>query len=401
MAVPATGGGLSGAGLAPLFDNKDRNRRLPGRLEQPRGCGKKEQMQTQTGLELRLARRSELEEIGRQLPGVAGDFFSERFPGRTAADFCRWKYYANPDGEALVGVAVDGDKVVSIVAATPKRIQVNSEIVQAFELGDFLTDKQYRRRGLFSSLIQLVCSRASERGAAFCYVRPNDLSYPILAKGLSFAEVQKIDARRYVLPSGLIHRKTGLPARVVRLFGLDWLAGRLAFSSGGKSLDVQPVTRFEIGMDEFWQRVRKSYSFSLVRDCSYLNWRYVDCPTPYKSWIARRNSEIAGYVTCFVSPSEHTGYVVDLVTEPGDREAAGALLKIAAETMLDKGAHTILCWTLKSGALSASSKLLQRACPFVYKPHLHVAMRFLRDGFGTTELPTTGWQLAIGDFDGI
>jgi predicted N-acetyltransferase YhbS len=76
-----------------------------------------------------------------------------------------------------VGVALDGDRVVSIVAGTPKRVRVGSEEVLAFELGDFITAADHRKRGLFSALIDLVCEAARERGASFAFVRPNDVSF--------------------------------------------------------------------------------------------------------------------------------------------------------------------------------------------------------------------------------
>ncbi len=358
-------------------------------------------MALDTSVEIRLARPEDLVEIGRLLPDVAGPLFSERFPGQIAADFCRWKYFTNPIGNAAVAVAVTGNRIISVVSATPKRIQVNSQIVLAFELGDFITDSQYRKRGFFSSLIQLVCNEAAKRGAGFVYVRPNEISFPILMKTLSFVEAQKIDARRYVVPSGLIYRKIGLSPTVCGILGVDWIARRLVLPSVEGSVKVQPLTRFAAEMDEFWERVRRGYSFALVKDKKYLNWRYVDGPTRYQSWIAHRGECIAGYLVSFVSLAERIGHVVDLFTEPEDTEAAAALLRIAMDAMLAANVHSIHTWTLQTGAMSAGSRLLRRACPFSSKPHLHVAMRFLDTGCAVGDLPSRGWQLTTGDFDGI
>src|SRR4030095_4936610 len=128
------------------------------------------------------------------------------FPGATVADFCRWKYFANPMGDAAVGIAESGGRVVSLVAATPKLIQIGSEILTAFELGDFITAMDFRKRGLFSELINLTCNEAMQRKAAFAYVRPNSVSFPILAKNLSFLEVGQINVREYFVPRRLMHR---------------------------------------------------------------------------------------------------------------------------------------------------------------------------------------------------
>src|SRR5262252_1688586 len=84
-------------------------------------------MAMNSSLETRLARREDLDGIGILLQELAGPHYSERFPGATVADFCRWKYFENPMGDAAVGIAVSGKRVVSLVAATPKLIQVGSE----------------------------------------------------------------------------------------------------------------------------------------------------------------------------------------------------------------------------------------------------------------------------------
>lgn len=167
----------------------------------------------------RLACPDDLEEIGRLLPDLAVPGFSERFPRRTVADFCRWKYFSNPLGDAAVGVALNDHRVVSLVAGVPKRIFLGAETVVAFELGDFITAPSYRNRGLFSQLLGIVCEEALSRGAALAYVAPNSKSFSIFAGKLSFREVQKIDERRYIVPSGALERKMHIPGRVLRVLG--------------------------------------------------------------------------------------------------------------------------------------------------------------------------------------
>ncbi len=358
-------------------------------------------MTIDTSVEIRLAGPEDLEEIGRLLPEVAGPLFPERFPGQTAADFCRWKYFTNPGGDATVGLAMKGSRVVSVVAATPKLVQVNSRDILAFELGDFITDREYRKRGLFSRLIQTVCNEAAGRGAGFVYVRPNEISFPILATTLSFVEAQKIDARRYVVPSGVMFRKVGISPTVWRSLGVDWIARRLLLPSVDDSVRVQRLVRFQDEMDKFWDDARRGYSFAIVRDAKYLNWRYVDCPTPYRLWIAYRGDRTAGYLVDFVSTTERTGYLVDVFTEQRDSAAAAALLRVAMNTMLNDGVQSVHTWTLQTGAVSAGARLLRRVFPLASKPHLHVAMRYLDNGFSSGHLPSGGWQLTVGDFDGI
>jgi len=184
-------------------------------------------MVTDSAVQLRLASLDDMLGVGLLLLDLGGPDFSERFTGRSVSDFYRWKYFGNPSGNAVVGVAVASGRIISIVAGTPKRVQVGPEVLLAFELGDFITAPEYRKQGLFSKLIELVCAEARKKGGSFAYVRPNDISFPILASRLSFAEIHKITERRYFLPSIVIHRKIGIPPSLMRASGVDRMMRRL------------------------------------------------------------------------------------------------------------------------------------------------------------------------------
>lgn len=358
-------------------------------------------MATDSSVRLQFAGVEELESIGRLLPDLAGPFFAERFPGKNVAEFLHWKYFTNPLGDAAVAVAMDGARVVSVVAAVPKQVRVGSEVRIAFELGDFITASDFRKRGLFSSLIEMTSAEAAKRGAAFVYVRPNPISFRLLSPGLKFIEAQKLDLRRYSVPSGVIHRKTGIPDSVLRGLGVNLIAEKLALPPLDTDVAIEPVTRFECDTDEFWASVEQKYSFTLKKDSSYLNWRYVDCPTPFVMWIARRNGRVAGYLVAFLSQGEAVGYVADLFTDPEDDGAAGTLMRTAMDKLLAKGAQTVYTWAPQSGGESASTRLLQRTCKWITPPHLHVAMRFVDEKMDAVKLPDGGWHLAMGDFDGV
>jgi GNAT superfamily N-acetyltransferase len=351
-------------------------------------------------LNTRLARPEDLESVSRLLPDLAGPHFGERFPGKTSYEFCRWKYTGNPAGDATVGVALDGDRVVSVVAGTPKRVRVAGEVVLAFELGDFITANTYRNRGLFSKLINLVCDNARQRGAAFAYVRPNDLSFPILVSRLSFIEPKKMYERRYVVPSAAMERKFGIPSVIPRALGTDWILRRMVVRDVGTSVRVEPVTRFDDGVSRLWTRLQDCYRFSLVRDSHYLNWRYMDCPTPYSVWAAYRDKELLGYLAAFVGSAQPLGMVLDLFTHPEDEDAASALVRVAIEALEQRGVRAIYVWTLQDGPETAAVRSLARACFLIRKQPLHIAIRFLDDALSIRGLPSSDWQLTVGDFDG-
>ncbi len=349
---------------------------------------------------LRLAEPSELAKIGTFLAPLGGKFFRERFPDGTVEDFYRWKYFGNPLGNAIVAIAIAENSVVGVVAATPKRVSLLGRTVIAYELGDFLTDGNYRKMGLFSQLIELVCSEAGVRGSSFVYVRPNDVSFPILAGKLSFLEVQRIDARKFVIPSHTLSHKTGIPASLLGLSGMDWFLKKLCVPKSSASIvTVAEVERFE-ETSEFWQRASAGYDFTLVRDSSYLNWRFCDGPTPYRRWLAMRGGKMAGFLVTSADRSGRTAAVVDLFSESGDGEAVRALLATGLGSLLRSGAQLIHTWSLQGPAQSAAQEGLRRAFPFRRKHHLHLAFRVLRPHEISLPLPAQKWHFTLGDSDG-
>lgn len=352
-------------------------------------------------VEIRLAEPKDVSRIAAFLVPLGGRWFEERFPGKTPQDFYHWKYFRNPLGNAIVGVATAGNSIVSAVAATPKRIWLSGKIILAYELGDFLTDGNYRKQGLFSKLIELVCCEAATRGASLTYVRPNDVSFPILAGKLSFSEAQRMDGRRFGIPSHTLSRKTGIPASLIRLSGVDMLLRSRCIPrlKGGGGVTVVSTNRFGEEADHLWARASAGYDFAVVRDSGYLNWRFSDCPTPYKIWCALRNSQIAGFLVASANRATPTAAILDLFTESNDVEAVRELLATGMSSLLSSGIQLVSTWTLQGSAESAAHGLLRRAFPFRTKPYLHLAFRILRSELALP-LPSQKWHFTLGDSDG-
>lgn len=356
---------------------------------------------TSLNLEVRLAEPTDLRQIAAFLLPLGGPSFAERFPGRTPHDFYRWKYFRNPLGDAIVGIAAAGNSIVSVVAATPKRIWLSGKVVLAYELGDFLTDENYRKQGLFSRLIELVCRKADNCDASFVYVRPNDVSFSILAGKLAFFEAQRLDARRLIIPSHALSRKTGIPASLLRLSGMDtFLRSRCVPRFPQGAVTVVSVRRFGEETDHLWAKASADYNFALVRDSSYLNWRFSDCPTPYKMWQALRNGHTVGFLVASAHRTVPAAAIVDLFTESNDVEAVRGLLATAMGSLLSSGIQLISTWTLRGSAESAAHAFLQRAFPFRRNQHLHLAFRILRSQEATLPLPSQKWHFTLGDSDG-
>ena len=348
----------------------------------------------------RFAGREDLAAIGEFLRELGGPYFDQkRFPGKSTRDYYEWKYFGNRLGNAAVGVAISDARVVGLVAAMVKPLQVGERRLIAYELGDFLTARDFRKCGLFSQLVEMVCNETKARGASLVYVQPNDISFPILCK-LGFAEPQQIHQRSYAVPSRLMARRLHVSPKLIRWTHIDELARYVATPPGDGNVRVERIMRFDAETDQIWQNARNGYSFLLVRENEFLNWRYADSPTRFQIWTARRGAESAGFLVGFSATEERQSEIVDLFTSAGDRAAARALLHHAFEEFHSQGMRSILAYTLVDSPHSMVGELLRRACPLVRQSPLHFAVRSF-DAAVTAQMPVAGWHLSPGDFDGV
>jgi hypothetical protein len=351
--------------------------------------------------EVRLAGVRDLDPIADFLLPLGGPSFVERFPGGTAQDFYRWKYFGNPLGDTIVAIATAGNEVVSVVAASPKRISLSGTVVAAYELGDFLTADNCRGQGLFSRLIELACQEASVRGASLVYVRPNDVSFPIVTNKLSFFEARRMDARRYVVPSHALSNKTRLSPSFFRAIGVDALFRTCCIPRfRNDALKVVAMERFGEETDQLWSKAAAGYAFAVVRDSRYLNWRFADCPTPYKMWRAVRSGNTVGFIVISKNRENTEGRIIDLFAEKNDTAAARALLSTGMENLLGSGIRVVSTWALQGDAGSATHALFRRAFPFRRKRHLHLAFRILAGKEVSLPLTSQNWHFTVGDSDG-
>jgi GNAT superfamily N-acetyltransferase len=271
---------------------------------------------------VRLAEPADLAQIAQFLIPLGSELFGDASANEPPQDiYRRWKYFRNPSGDAIVGIATANGAVVSTVVATPKKVLMSGKEIVAYELGDFLTDPGYRKMGLFSQLIELVCREVESRGASLVYVRPNEMSFPILTGKLSFHDGLQMDARRFALPSHILSRTMHIPARAIRLSGIDTVLKLGCVPRHQETaVTVVPARHFDEDIDRLWQRASAGYDFALVRDSNYLNWRFADCPTAYRIWLALRDGQSVGFLVARVDRVAPLATLVDLFAESHDSE---------------------------------------------------------------------------------
>ncbi|HEX6996402.1 MAG TPA: hypothetical protein VF339_19890 [Gammaproteobacteria bacterium] len=201
---------------------------------------------------------------------------------------------------------------------------------------------------------------------------------------------------RHKLPAGAAEAAA---AALALLHGLRRRRGRRAPPPG---VTFGHVDRFTDEHDVLWKRMAATCSCAVVRDASYLNWKYVDRPfAAFMRTEMRDRGELIGViVTMLRDPTEvysyRRGILVDLVV-PLDRPDYVSMLIDAAVTDLQRlGAQTVTChaWS------PALTGVLERLGFARREPRFHFLLAAGGEGEQLPELlRPESWFLTQGDSD--
>jgi GNAT superfamily N-acetyltransferase len=174
----------------------------------------------------------------------------------------------------------------------------------AFAL-DAAMHPDYRGRGLWS-LLELHNEEEAERAEASAVLGfPNDVSDSILVGKLGWRELGLL--RLWVRPQSVRARESGLC-----------------------DLPGETLERFDDETEDVYRRASAGWGNHVLRSASYLNWRFVDSPRPYRILAERRAGVLEGWavVTHRRFRGHPVGVVADLIAVTG--RAARVLLRRAA-----------------------------------------------------------------------
>jgi predicted N-acetyltransferase YhbS len=193
---------------------------------------------------------------------------------------------------------------------------------------DIIVSRAYRRQGIHTTLAAQSREDLQQAGYRFVSIFPNQKSMPVLVRS---------DQHHHISRVPLIIRPLNARALAERYIGypvLNWcvsagweVAGRTLWrewrpSQNGHSIQVVEDKELDEGYDDFWNEVKTKYEIMLVRDRTFLQWRFLDIPTrEYQVLSARQENRILGYIVLRQADVRGTmaGLVADLLVQPGQQ----------------------------------------------------------------------------------
>lgn len=294
-----------------------------------------------------------------------------------------WWFAGNPAG-SLMSVAELEGRVVGVASHSLARIVLGGEAT----LGQFsvhaTTDRSARGLGIFKALELRHEEQGAARGSRVVLAFASAPTSPLFTGPLGWTS---IDSRRVWLRplAGAARRLTGRgsgaaagsPAGVVAPEGRERRLG---------GVEVRRVERFGAAADVAYHAAAPRLGNHVVRDATYLNWRFLDSPRGYRAFASPNGFAVVGRK---LMRGVSLAVIAECVAPP--REARALLRRCIAEA---RGAEAIAVVP----PLGLSRELLF-GLGFVPS---HISLDFMGKalpGMPPLDARSSAWRVSLGDTD--
>ena len=324
-----------------------------------------------------------------------------------------WRFDRNPartDAFPSFLVAEEKGRIVGVHGLIPLRVKAGTRQLNASCSCDLAADPAARSAGMKLKLAALSLETSPLHISTSANEPANKITLALGGKEVGGGR------RTYIKPlkaSGLLRRGMtgkGTPEGVATVASLvigipaDWalVFERMAKPPGKMTGAVlRNVASFDQRYDEFWEEMAEDHMILVVRDSSYLNWRYSEYPFPgIRSFELSRGDHLLGYSVIHIGIDEDRLRFAALLELAGRKVESGVqeyLLREAIRCAADAGAHYLIARapTPEIEALFQDHGHIRREMsysPVTYRNNSDVPQEaFAQDG---------NWYVSLGDGDG-
>lgn len=325
----------------------------------------------------------------------------------------KWRYDGNPartDAFPSFLVAEESGRIVGVHGLIPLRMKAGDKELYISCSCDLAIDAASRSAGMRLKLAAL----ARDLSPLHLSTSANEPACKITV-ALGGKEVTCC-RRKWIMPikaSGLMRRRWAGKGKLAGLLAgasmaiwnpVDWTMAIVRSAKRPTRVavgDIVDVTIFDGRYDRFWKEQEKERVILVVRDSSYLNWRYSGYPFPgVQSVELSRGKELMGFTVIHLAVDEDRlrfAAILELAGRRGEKGITEHLLGEAIRRATAAGAHYVIARTLlteEEDALRETGFLAREThySPVTYKNNSDVPNElFAKDH---------NWYMTLGDGDG-
>jgi hypothetical protein len=201
----------------------------------------------------------------------------------------------------------------------------------------------------------------------------------------------------------VLESKLPRPAARIAGIGVRALSAVRDLVSDHRGVQPREIDRFDASHDALWSRMAADVTCAVVRDSSYLNWKYVDQPGQsfVRLEISLGDSVTGVAVLMFREPDTRFRYrrafLVDIVAPLSNSAVLEQVVHAVIRAAADRQADALLCHHMNANLTRALG-----ACGFrMRRPtrYLVVSAESLPESVRQQVTSAEGWLLTQGDSD--
>jgi len=286
----------------------------------------------------------------------------------TDVSYLDWKFNRNPSGKAIVAVCDCQGQIIGVAGLFPQTFKIGSSVWRGAWGGDVMVHPQFRRHGIFIAVMGAVFEWAA-RDVAFAYTTRSRKSPPIrgvfkyfeiITPGGIFARTKcirilpTIGALSVSLEPTLtsLMQHAGTIRELISFAPVENLTNNSGFPapfSRDESIRVRKLDSLVFGeeFENLWEEVKDSLPIAVVKDRTYLNWRYANPTGSYIGFRAEKNGALCGYALLAFTMRRRlkTAWVAELLAV--NPEVAIELVEACLECARQEHAHIFKMWETK------------------------------------------------------
>jgi len=320
----------------------------------------------------------------------------------------QWEFLKNPVDGLFIKLAWDGDKLVGQYTASPVQMYANGSNFTAALSHDTMTAPQYGGLGIFRATAEALYTEQKKAGHGFIYGFPNRNSIHGFEKYLNWrrvmsapVHVRPLNFTKYIFNKLAGRKNYQVPEKNIAM------CMKKTFSetkSGEYRLTIEP--EFNDWADDLWMRCQNQHYLWVIRDKTYLNWRYVERPESnyiiITIWLEKKT---VGYAVIDLVEKEFgsTLFVLDYMVDLNFKKAGETLIKYIVKIACNSGA------LFASVLLSPGSKYRNLFRRHLFMPlperlfpqQLYFGARCFDHSFIKLIFDPKAWSISWGDNDVI
>ncbi len=254
-----------------------------------------------------------------ELP-LVNDLYNKVYHSNRSQAQAEWLYQRNPYGAAIIFGAFDSSgQLAGMRPAIASRLFWRGQQKPSYQFIDALVAPEHRNKGIFTHLVNLMCTLTQENGVA-TYSFSNGASASAYRKTalLSFlgwceTYVKVLSWRRYL--GYQLRRKLGSNGRGADLHIQEASPTELDGDVSDGDMRLSPISRFDSDYEDVHDALGRIVPSFTLRRKEFLNWRFFgSAERQYRVAVIQQSGRTRGYVAVrMIGPIAH---LVDLFIVP-------------------------------------------------------------------------------------